>query len=328
MRLLASRGHWHSVVFTFLALANLTYSQSQVTLLPSKDNTLYEDIAGALSNGAGQNFFVGKTNTGSIRRGLIAFTLTGNIPANSTITSVSLTLNMSMTVAGSENVSLHRATADWGEGTSIAPGEGGAGAPATTGDATWTRRFFNTIPWSIPGGDFSPTASATRSVGGNGSYTWASTPALVSDVQGWLNNPSTNFGWVVIGNEAAARTAKRFDTKEHTTAANRPRLVVAYTGALSVGDKTETPATFSLAQNFPNPFNPVTTIGYHLPIRTHVTLRVLNLIGQEVALLVNEVQDPGRKSVVFDGAELTSGMYYYQLSAGAFSQTRKLVLLR
>jgi hypothetical protein len=328
MRLLASRGHRHSVVFTLLVLANLTYSQSQVTLIPSKDNTLYEDIAGALSNGAGQNFFVGKTNTGSIRRGLIAFTLTGNIPANSTITSVSLTLNMSMTVAGSENVSLHRATADWGEGTSIAPGEGGAGAPAATGDATWTRRFFNTTPWSIPGGDFSGTASATRSVGGNGSYTWASTPALVSDVQGWLNNPSTNFGWAVIGNEAASRTAKRFDTKEHMTAANRPRLVVTFSPSLPVGEEGETPHAFSLAQNYPNPFNPATTIEYQMPTRAYVTLRVMNLIGQEVATLVNEVQNAGKKSVVFEGADLPSGMYYYQLSAGGFKQTRKLVLLR
>lgn len=208
------------------------YPQTQVTINPIKDNTLYESGTGALSNGAGSYFFVGRTNQTageSIRRGLLAFDIAGNVPPGATITSVTLTLNMSKTTAGAHTVSLHRVLADWGEGTSNAGGEEGSGASSTTGDATWIHRFFDTTNWVNAGGDFSSTPSASQSVGGVGSYTWGSTSGMVADVQQWLNSPSMNFGWLLLGNESTARTAKRFDTKEHPTSANRPRLTITYT---------------------------------------------------------------------------------------------------
>jgi len=93
---------------------------------------------------------------GELRRGVLAFDITGNVPAGSTITSVTLTLNMSKTPSNTaRTVELHRLLADWEEGTSQASGEEGTGAPATPNDATWRHRFFDTIFWTTQGGDFS-----------------------------------------------------------------------------------------------------------------------------------------------------------------------------
>ena len=204
-----------------------------VTLSPSKDNTLYEDPGGALSNGAGQYFFVGRTAqaTNSIRRGLIEFDIAGNIPTGSLVVSATLQLTMSKTIAGSQPVALHRLTADWGEGTSTAVGEEGSGAAATPGDATWIHTFYTSTLWTAPGGDFVVTASATATVGSVGAYTW-SAAGMVSDVQTWLDAPQANYGWLLLGNETTLTTAKRFNTREHSSPTARPVLIITYTYAI------------------------------------------------------------------------------------------------
>ena len=196
-----------------------------VTLTPAKDNTLYEDEQGALSNGAGQYLFAGNTSNGATRRGLLAFNLSG-IPADATIISASLSLTMSKSIAGETPVALHALAADWGEGASDAPDEEGEGTAAQTGDATWLHTFFNTGQWAQPGGDFDPAPSAVTTVGGPGVYTWDSA-ALAGDVIAWLANPTGNFGWALLGDESANRTAKRFDSRENDPA-NRPRLTITY----------------------------------------------------------------------------------------------------
>jgi len=200
-----------------------------ISLSPSKDNTLYEDATGFFSNGSGSHIFAGNNNGGRARRAVIAFDVANQVPAGSTIQEVTLTLRMSRTRTGPETIRLHRLQADWGEGTSNASANEGSGAVSTSEDATWVHRFFNSDSWNNPGGDFSSASSASTSVGGSGSYTWGSTSQLVADVQGWLNDPSINFGWVVIGNEARSQTAKRFDSRENGTSANRPVLTVTYT---------------------------------------------------------------------------------------------------
>lgn len=89
-----------------------------------------------------------------------------------------------------------------------------------------------------------------------------------------------------------------------------------------------TPGSFALGQNFPNPFNPATTIRYELPRASHVTLTLYDLLGREIAALVNGVEQPGYKSVEWNAAGVASGMYLYRLKAGGFAQTRKLLVLR
>ena len=201
---------------------------SSVTIVPSKDSTLFEQSEGSLANGAGQHIFVGKTNRGAVRRGVIAFDVSGNIPQGSTINRVSLTMNVSRTVAATQDIQLHRLLADWGEGPSDATVNEGSGIAAEAGDVTWVHTRFDSANWQSPGGDFSADPSAVQQVGGLGQYTWGSTDQVVADVQSWLDNPSSNFGWLLLGNESANRTTKRFDSKEHGTEENHPALTIEY----------------------------------------------------------------------------------------------------
>ena len=205
--------------------ATLTMAAT-ISIMPSKDNTLYEydPAEGDHSNGAGFHFFTGENAEGEIRRGVLAFDVAATIPPGSTITAVSLSMNMSMTPAGAVTVELHKLLADWGEGTSHAPMGEGDGAPATPNDATWRHRFFDTVFWTTQGGDFSATVSASQSVGGVGQYTWSSAQ-MIADVQSWVNNPASNFGWLVLGDESTIATAKRFDTRESATP---PVLTIQY----------------------------------------------------------------------------------------------------
>lgn len=88
------------------------------------------------------------------------------------------------------------------------------------------------------------------------------------------------------------------------------------------------PTDFALHQNYPNPFNPTTTIKYELPKESFVTLKVYNLLGQEVATLVNENLKAGRYEVSFNGSKLSNGVYFYRLQAGEFCSTKKLFLIK
>ncbi len=103
--------------------------------------------------------------------------------------------------------------------------------------------------------------------------------------------------------------------------------------SLSVdGEREAVPASFRLDQNYPNPFNPGTTITYELPKQGHVTLKIYDVLGHEVATLVDEVESPGFKSVKFDATSLrkplASGVYFYRLEAGQLSATRRLMLVK
>lgn len=88
------------------------------------------------------------------------------------------------------------------------------------------------------------------------------------------------------------------------------------------------PGEFRLNQNFPNPFNPSTSIIYSVPEQTHVTLTVFDPLGREVAVLVDQMQSAGRYKAVFDASSVASGVYFYRLAAGTRVQTNKMLLLR
>jgi hypothetical protein len=224
---------------TFIALAcvifgsvlgcdNLFPPGDSTTLTSIKDNALYEDAVGALSNGAGQHMFTGKTGGGTTVRALVAFNVKSNVPVGATITAVKLHLNLSrFSSPSTRTLGLHRLLTDWGEGDADASGGEGGGAPASVGDATWLHTFYPDSWWSSPGGDFEAGSSASIEVEGLGAYKWGSTDQMVADVQRWLDDPSSNHGWMLMEEENKT-DAKRFDTRENASEADRPRLTVTF----------------------------------------------------------------------------------------------------
>jgi hypothetical protein len=208
---------------------------ASMAFTPTQDNTLFQDDD-RYSSGAGDYVFAGTIASGSPRRALLQFDLAG-LPAGASITGASLRLTVSRAGPGSavgDPASLHRLLSNWGEGSADA-GTGGAGTLASPADATWAYRFYGEpgagiarVPWTVPGGDFMPVASATIAIGGLGVYGFATTPGLTADVQLWLDNPGQNFGWILIGNEAGLQNAKRIWSRTAFTLADRPTLTVTY----------------------------------------------------------------------------------------------------
>ena len=99
-------------------------------------------------------------------------------------------------------------------------------------------------------------------------------------------------------------------------------------GILPVYDDINRVKNYKLSQNYPNPFNPATTIAYQIPQTGFVTLKVYDILGREVATLINEEKLAGSYEVQFIGNGLTSGIYFYQLKAGNYSETKKMILLK
>jgi len=88
------------------------------------------------------------------------------------------------------------------------------------------------------------------------------------------------------------------------------------------------PTAYKIYQNYPNPFNPTTTISYQIPKQCHVTLKVFDILGREVSVLVDKIQDAGFKTVDFDAGNLAGGIYFYKIHAGSYIETKKLLLLK
>ena len=97
---------------------------------------------------------------------------------------------------------------------------------------------------------------------------------------------------------------------------------------VSVEDELPLPTEFRLEQNFPNPYNPSTTIQYVIKERSSVELVLFDVLGREVEVLVNEEQDAGFYKVNFNAGRLASGIYFYRLQAGSFVDTKKMILLK
>jgi hypothetical protein len=207
-----------------------------VTLTAIADNTIFQDQT-SHADGAGPSIFAGETSRGlGARRALLKFDVAANVPAGAHIDSVSLQLHVVKDRFSSNDFGVYRLTDSWGEGASSSGLNGGDGINALANDATWAVRFTGASPaqpWTNQGGDFNAASpSATTAVGtglGTSFFQWTS-PQLATDVQNWLNSPSTQFGWLIKAvDESAAGSAEEFDSRESGTAANRPQLTIAYT---------------------------------------------------------------------------------------------------
>jgi hypothetical protein len=221
-----------------ISIISFSYSQTTVTIIADRDNSIYSE-SNTLSNGSGQNLFTGTTQTGDKRRALIHFNLS-TIPANSIINSVSLSLycNKVPQNIAPATIELHRLLKDWGEGTSDATGAEGTGAPATINDATWSFNFYNTSSWTTPGGDFVASRSASAKGVDIGTITMLG-PNSVADVQSFVNNSATNFGWIIHDSlESTTSSARRYAARTNANPALRPQITVTYTANLPVTLKT------------------------------------------------------------------------------------------
>lgn len=206
-----------------------------VELSPVQDTTLYEDATGRLGNGAGQYLFVGRTWDENgidklLRRALIKFDL-ASIPANSTINSVNFgfTIDQAPPAATGATISLHTMTEDWGEGASNAPGPEGRGTIAQVDDATWLHSFFDSLVWNTAGGDFEAVAVASEPISSSPqSVTFATSPQLVATVQAWVDNPASNHGWALLGDEIFPQNARRILSRENVGPGN-PLLTLDFT---------------------------------------------------------------------------------------------------
>ncbi|HSD64130.1 MAG TPA: T9SS type A sorting domain-containing protein [Ignavibacteriaceae bacterium] len=103
---------------------------------------------------------------------------------------------------------------------------------------------------------------------------------------------------------------------------------MASTEPNAADDQVNALSNFRLMQNYPNPFNPSTTISFTLPERSNITLKVYNITGKEIKTLINEEKEAGIYNINFDGEKLSSGIYFYEITAGKYSAVRKMILLK
>lgn len=205
------------------------------------------------------------------------------------------------------------------------------------GVSTWTRRYFS------PGNNIAPALTQTF----DGGYIVAGVTGPNPNVQDAFllkTNANGDSVWAKIfggGGEDVARSVVQSEDGGYafagwtnsSGAGNFDMWLVKGDGngnITNVGNMITSgiPTSFILFQNFPNPFNPSTTITYDLPAITRVGLRLYNILGQEVRTLVDEVQSPGHHSVLLDARNLASGVYFYRLDATSFVATKKLLLLK
>lgn len=191
-----------------------------VTLIPVEDSTISEkDMSLPEGNASTLNSGTTGPNEGALKnRALLKFNFAGSIPSNAIVTSVAL----SMTTVQSPTTtplwfSLHRVLQNWSESA-----------------VTWTNRLSPPAPWSVPGTaallDYSSTVTQSNLVTGLGSFTFASNPSIVADVQGWVSDPVNNAGWIVIcGREDLERSVRKFASSEAANSTNRPSLEVQFT---------------------------------------------------------------------------------------------------
>jgi hypothetical protein len=212
------------------ALAAAIHAQAVTVTIPcGRDNTLYEDPTGQLSNGSGQYVFAGSNGAGQRRRAVLWFDVHGAVPAGASVLSATLRLNVSRASSpGSVTMQVFRLLADFGEGASVgASGEGG-GAPAQPPDATWLHSQFPSTFWVQAGGDYDPVPRTTVGVPAAGTVVVGTSLPMIGDVQEWLRAPQQNHGWLLRDAETATSTSRRFDSRNNVDPLVRPVLTVVY----------------------------------------------------------------------------------------------------
>ena len=160
--------------------------------------------------------------------------------------------------------------------------------------------------------------------------------AFASDIGYSTSQHPELIGWIIDDINIADILTNNGETNEGWVTESQVPLVgnywnIVYVGSTSVGSNEQgdrsQPINYCLSQNYPNPFNPDTRISYQIPEFSFVTLKVYDLLGNEITTLISEIKSAGKYEVTFNANELASGIYFYQLKAGSFTDTKKMVLL-
>jgi carboxypeptidase family protein/type IX secretion system substrate protein len=193
----------------------------------------------------------------------------------------------------------------------------------------------------------------TRAINGGGNRFKSNISGIILDKNNlplnnayvYANNDNKTYGYAIT-NSKGEYTINNIPTGNYTISANRvsnqtseQNVVLDMNGLTNINfslDKIKpvqmnnniTPLKYNLSQNFPNPFNPSTKIKFSISASSMVTLNVFNSAGQEVASLVNGQQSAGSYEIFFDASTLSSGVYFYKLTAGSFTETRKMTLIK
>eukprot|EP00043_Microstomoeca_roanoka_P004193 m.48097 g.48097 ORF g.48097 m.48097 type:complete len:284 (-) comp12379_c0_seq1:115-966(-) len=214
---------------TLAAIAISTATAETVTVFASMDTTICaSDNGDQLANALGDGIYVGQTGQQLARRGLIHFNLS-EITSGSMISSVRIEL-YDRNFAQDEEfaISVHRVLQPWQEGTSTFPG--GKCAKAGGNDASWKYSNVATnTTWRTVGGNYTVEKSALTSVGSSESYYIWQDERLVRDVQAWIDDPASNYGWILIGDEETVRSVKSFVSRQNMDTTAHPRIVIEYT---------------------------------------------------------------------------------------------------
>jgi hypothetical protein len=194
------------------------------------EDTFISELSPDNNAGGHTNFAAGTVNTGTRTRALVRFDPAAHVPAGAVITEVSVNFQitrMSANGGAPSTFELRRVLVPWREGTK----KSNLGSLASSLETTWSHRSYPDTPWTVPGGgpgaDFAASASATAPIISVEPVNFGTTPGLVADVQFWLDNPSQNFGWVLMTqSEGTPATARRFGSREDPT--NTPTLSIKY----------------------------------------------------------------------------------------------------
>jgi len=106
------------------------------------------------------------------------------------------------------------------------------------------------------------------------------------------------------------------------------KSIIKTIGNIKEGQNSILPTKYELSQNYPNPFNPTTKINFALPKSGFVTLKIYDILGREIKTLVNEIKQAGNYTVDFNASEFSSGVYFYRIESGTFSEIKRMVLIK
>ncbi len=197
--------------------------------------------------------------------------------------------------------------------------------------STWTTTGWTEVYTSS---SFTPPGTGIQYINLANPYYWNGTGNLLIEV--CFDNTSWSANSTVAGTSQTGTVVHHHvdggsgcTVTSTSTAATRPNICLGINTATSIGNnQTGLPNAYSLSQNYPNPFNPVTKINFAIPRNSFVTLKVYDMLGKEIANLVNGNKEAGYYTVDFSGTDLSTGVYYYRLESEGFVDVKKMILIK